>query len=229
VLAPGAVLFRRQIRYLRPMPIAAAIAIASAPLPVRFRARSGPRPGPDVNAQAARRIEAVAERIARAYDAAARLDRLLVALEVPPVDAAARARLARLLDRHGAPHVTLLIRTITESRGNANALVEPMISAVSSVMIFCPDWPSRGLAWIEAFDQVPLLALLQTMVDLELFRPTTIGHYLFMALRNRLFKVFEPPIEKHREKSRRRPKRGNPRSRPSVRFAQSGSGIYDGT
>jgi hypothetical protein len=76
--------------------------------------------------------------------------------------------LARLLDRHGAPHI----------------------------MVFHPDWPSRGLAWIEAFDNVPLMALLQTMVDLELFRPTTIGHYLFMVLRNRLRKVFEPPIEK---------------------------------
>jgi hypothetical protein len=34
-----------------------------------------------------------------------------------------------MLDRHAAPHVTLLIRTIIESDGNANALVEPVISA----------------------------------------------------------------------------------------------------
>jgi hypothetical protein len=62
------------------MPIAAAIASASPP--VRFRARSGPRPRPDVNAQETRRIEAEAERAARARDAAARLDRLLEALEL---------------------------------------------------------------------------------------------------------------------------------------------------
>jgi hypothetical protein len=37
-----------------------------------------------------------------------------------------------------------------------------------------------------------LRALLQTMQDLELFRPTTIGHYYFMVLRRRLAKVFEP-------------------------------------
>jgi hypothetical protein len=172
------------------MPIAA---IASASPPVRLRARSGSRPRPDVNAQAARRVEAEAERVARACDAAARLDRLLEALEVPPVDAAARARLARLLDRHGAQHVILLVRTIIESEGNANALIEPVISAVSSVMVFHPDWPSRGLAWIEAFDEVPLASVLQSMRDLELFRPDTIGHYLFMVLRNRLRKVFEPP------------------------------------
>jgi hypothetical protein len=121
-----------------------AAAIASAPLPVRFRARSRPRPGPDVNAQAARRIEAEAERAARACDAAARLDRLLIALEAPAIDDDARARLARLLDRHGAPHITLLIRTIIESDGNANALVEPVISAVSSVMVFARSGPAAG-------------------------------------------------------------------------------------
>jgi hypothetical protein len=76
--------------------------------------------------------------------AAATLDRLLKALEAPPVDESARARLARLLDRHGAPHVTLLIRTIIESEGNANALIEPVIGAVSSVMVFHPEWANRG-------------------------------------------------------------------------------------
>jgi hypothetical protein len=186
------------------MPIAAAI--ASAPLPVRFRARSAPRPCPDINALAARRVEAEAERTARARDAAARVDRLLATLEAPAIDDDARARLARLLDRHGAPHIILLVRTITESRGNANALVEPVISAVSSVMIFCPEWANRGLAWIEAFDNVPLMAWLQTMQDLQLFRPTSIGHYYFLSLRNRLRKVFEPPTVRRsnrRERSER--------------------------
>jgi hypothetical protein len=191
----GRFCFAPQISYCGLMqPIAAAIASASPP--VRFRARGAPRPGPDVTAQAARRCEAEAERTARAHDAAARLDRLLEALEAPPVDAAARARLAKLLDRHGAQHVILLVRTIIESEGNANALVEPVISAVSSLMIFCPEWANRGLFWVEAFDHVPLLAWLQTMQDLQLFRPTSIGHYYFLSLRNRLRKVFAPPIEK---------------------------------
>jgi hypothetical protein len=151
----------------------------------------------------ARRIEAEAERTARACDAAARVDRLLVALEVPPVDAAARARLARLLIRHGEAHIILLIRTIIESEGNAAALVEPVVSAVSSVMVFHPEWPCRGLAWIEAFDDVPLMPLLQAMQDLDLFRPDTIGHYLSLVLRRRLRKVFEPPKVKP-------PRKGSP-------------------
>jgi hypothetical protein len=172
-------------------PIAAAIASASPP--VRLRARSRSRPGPDVNAMEARRIEAEAERTARACDAAARLDRLLEALEAPAIDDDARARLARLLIRHGEAHIILLLRTILESDGNANALVEPVISAISSVMVFHPDWPNRGLNWIAAYDHVPLLGLLLTMQDLQLFRPDTIGHYYFLSLRNRLRKVFEPP------------------------------------
>jgi hypothetical protein len=107
------------------------IAIASAPLPVRSRARGGSRPRHDADALTAS-CEAGAIRIVRVRDTADRdkaaaetLQRLLKALEAPPVDEGARARLARLLDRHGAPHVTLLVRTILESEGNANALVEP--------------------------------------------------------------------------------------------------------
>src|SRR5258708_14502118 len=60
-------------------------------------------------------------------------------------------------------------------------------------MVFCPDWPNRGLAWIEAFDNVRVMALLQTMVDLDLFRPTTIGLCFFMVVRRGLGKVFNPP------------------------------------
>jgi hypothetical protein len=42
--------------------------------------------------------------------------------------------LQRLIYWHGQEHVTLLIRTIIKSEGNAVALIEPVIGAVSSVM-----------------------------------------------------------------------------------------------
>jgi hypothetical protein len=80
---------------------------------VRSRANGGSRPRSKAGALASARE-------------AATLDRLLVALEAPPVDDAARARLARSLIRHGEQHVILLVRTIIESEGNAAALVEPM-------------------------------------------------------------------------------------------------------
>jgi hypothetical protein len=127
------------------MPSAAVL--TSAPRPVRSRARGGSRPKRGADALAARCCEAEAVRIVRISDTAARdtaaakaLDRLLVALQAPPIDEAARARLARSLDRHGEAHVILLVRTIIESEGNAAALVEPVISAVSSLMIFHPEW-----------------------------------------------------------------------------------------
>lgn len=167
----------------------------NAPL-VRYRTRRAKRAQPDTDALAglydAHAVTLVRHR-PRRKAATAELQVLLEALEAPAIDDEARARLQRLLDRHGAEHVTLLIRTIIESEGNAGALSEPIISAVSSVMVFHKAWPDRGLSWIAAFDTIPLAALLQTMRDLDLFEPASLGHYLFLVLRNRLAKVFEPP------------------------------------
>ena len=87
----------------------------------------------------------------------------------------------------------LLVRTIIESNGNENALVEPVVSAVSSVMIHCRPWTDKGLAWVEAFDQIPLLETVATMRGLNLFKEASLSHYLFMILRNRLWDVFGPP------------------------------------
>jgi site-specific DNA recombinase len=86
------------------MPIAAAI--ASASLPVRFRAKGGSRPKPDDDEHEAGELRFVRSRasITRDKAAAETLQRLLVALEAPPVDQAARAKLQRSLTRHGAPH-----------------------------------------------------------------------------------------------------------------------------
>jgi hypothetical protein len=121
---------------------------------------------------------------------------LLKDMEAPPVDDIARARLERLIYWHGADHVTLLVKAIIESEGNQDALVEPVISAVSSVMSFKPEWPNRGGAWIEAFDKIPLVTLLRTLRGLKIFQPGGMGesqHYL-VSLRNQLWEIFEPPV-----------------------------------
>jgi hypothetical protein len=96
---------------------------------------------------------------------------VLVDLEAPPIDEPARLRFAKLLDRWGAEHVALLIRTIIESEGNGNALVEPIISAVSSVMSLHRAWADRGLAWIEAFASIPLVGIVETMRGAEVICP----------------------------------------------------------
>ena len=108
-----------------------------------------------------RRVDLQRER--RAAD---QLTGLLASMEAPPIDEAACQRLQRLIYFHGPQHVTLLIRTIVESEGNECALVEPVISAVSSVMSSHRQWTERGLAWIGAFDSIPLLAIVETMRSL---------------------------------------------------------------
>jgi hypothetical protein len=126
--------------------------------------------------------------------AAEQLAELLARMEAPPIDEAARQRLQRLIYWHGPEHVTLLIRTITESEANEGALVEPVISAMSSVMSSHRDWTDKGLAWIEAFDSIPLLAIVETMRGLDLFKESSLSHYLSTILSNKLQKSLEPPV-----------------------------------
>jgi hypothetical protein len=135
----------------------------------------------------------MAHRRERERWAAEQLKQLLTDMEVPPIDEAARQRLERLIYFHGPEHAILLIRTIIESEGNEAALVEPVIGAVSWVMSRHRDWTDKGLAWIEAFDSIPLLAIVETMRGLDLFKESSLAHYLSMILNNKLLRVMEPP------------------------------------
>jgi hypothetical protein len=145
-----------------------------------------------------------------------KLQKILDALEVPPIDLEVRRTLQRLLHRReffggdGLGCVTLLIRTILESEGNQDALIEPIVSAVS----FCmrPEWTEKGLAWIEAFDRIPLTAILQTMRGLDLFSEKSIGHYYSIAIRNKLWAILEPSVSKPAIK--RKPRTAPPKRRP---------------
>jgi hypothetical protein len=67
--------------------------------------------------------------------------------------------LERILNRHGAGHLTFALRTIVETGHNANALAEPVVWAVSDVVLAQPAWASTGLSWLEAFDRIDLLEL----------------------------------------------------------------------
>ncbi|WP_051677261.1 hypothetical protein [Bradyrhizobium sp. URHD0069] len=62
----------------------------------------------------------------------------------------------RIRRRYGEGHLILLLRTIMESENNRMALVEPVIWAISDVMLANPRWPSRGLEWLAAFDEIDL-------------------------------------------------------------------------
>jgi hypothetical protein len=141
---------------------------------------------------------------------ALRLKDILIALEIPLIEAKARDRLHVLLHRHGPAHVTLLIRTIIESEGNQDALVEPVVSAISICMD--PQWTERGLAWLEAFDKIPLSATLAKFRELDdAFRGETyivdqVGHYFTIWLRRQLERHFAPPPPPPKVRPARPPK-----------------------
>jgi hypothetical protein len=171
---------------------------------------------------------------------ATQLQDILNALEVPPIDAQTRRTLQRMLHRHdkyfggdGRGHVIFLIRCILESSGNEDALIEPIVSAVS--VCLKPEWTDRGVELIEAFDKIPLIAILETMRGLDLFGEQSLAHYYSIAIRNKLAAILEPADAIGIRKCRAVVKSGRPRTdgRPGRyrrRSAQSGvrrQQIYD--
>ncbi|WP_439925308.1 hypothetical protein [Nitrobacter sp. JJSN] len=135
---------------------------------------------------------------------------ILAAVDAPPVDSQVRLALQRIYHRHemfggdGRGHVTLLLRTILESEGNHDALMEPIVSAVGLAMR--REWTGLGLAWIEAFDQIKLTGILQTMRGLDLFSEQTLPLYLANVLRNKLFKIFATAKPAVKPLAKREPK-----------------------
>ena len=117
------------------------------------------------------------------------LQRLLVEMDRPLIDAAVRSRLLRLQQFHGEGHVRFLITSIIESEGNGDALVEPIVSAVSDIMKRRPDWPERGSLWLEAFDQVPLVPLLDVFRSLNAFTDGELAHHYMICVGRRVGKL----------------------------------------
>jgi hypothetical protein len=129
----------------------------------------------------------------------AAVQEILSALELIDVDAEVRHALQKICYRRdhfhgdGRGHITLLIRTIVESAGNGvDALIAPVVVAVESAMR--PAWTKKGIAWLEAFDRIPLLTLLQAMRSLDLFKESSLGPYLSTAITNKLWKHFGPDV-----------------------------------
>lgn len=132
-----------------------------------------------------------------------RIQEILDAIEAPAVDDATRSLFCRWLyrrqkfaetfrnERYGPEEqIVLVCRAILEFDGNSNALIEPIVSAVSLCMR--PDWTSKGVAWIEAFDQIPLLGTMQALVDL--FGEKAAAEHLKAVLRRKLWAFFGPDV-----------------------------------
>jgi hypothetical protein len=151
-----------------------------------------------------------------------KVQRIFDALEITKVHPEVRSMFQRWTYRHdkygkgmgvSVGDITLLCRTIIESEGNADALDEPIIvSAVHSCMR--DQWTNKGLAWIEAFDKIPLCAILETMRGLE-FDEGEVRQHFSLCIRRKLWKHFgadEAPKPKP-AKVKREPK--PPKRRPA--------------
>ncbi|ORE92687.1 hypothetical protein ATO13_17239 [Stappia sp. 22II-S9-Z10] len=70
------------------------------------------------------------------------------------------AKLRTLFDRHGSDHFRDVLTAILESEGNEDALVAPIVAAVSSLLRAHPRWWRDGAStWLEVMDGIDLLAL----------------------------------------------------------------------
>jgi hypothetical protein len=68
----------------------------------------------------------------------------------------ARQAIRKLMAKHGEGHAAFVLKTIVDTGRNATELFGDTISAVSDVMLARPEWPERGLAWMDAFDGIDL-------------------------------------------------------------------------
>jgi hypothetical protein len=83
-----------------------------------------------------------------------------------------------------------MVLRVFESDVNHDALVEPILSAMSWVA--SPEFAKHGLALLDAIDQIKLTGLLATMHGLDVFSEQSIGSYLATAIRNKAMKILEP-------------------------------------
>jgi hypothetical protein len=154
---------------------------------------------------------------AKPWDAAIsqRVQEILDALEAPPIDKVTRDTFCRWLHRRRKfadvfrnepleveEHIILTCRAILESKGNDNALIEPIVTAVSLCMR--PQWVSRGVGWIAAFDDIPLVVTLQTLVGL--FGQREAARHFPSVLKRKLWQAFGPDVVVGAKPAKRAPK-----------------------
>ncbi|WP_108661051.1 hypothetical protein [Acuticoccus kandeliae] len=71
----------------------------------------------------------------------------------------ASATLKKILAEHGEGHLRLVLFSITETTNNKRALIEPVITAVSALILNHPRWVENTLSWLDEMDKINLLDL----------------------------------------------------------------------
>jgi hypothetical protein len=151
-----------------------------------------------------------------------RLQAIIDALEIGDLPKDVRLFLQKKLRRHdflrsvdakrfhakGEEEVTLLLRTVFESSNGPAALTSPILQAVSSCME--PRWVDQALAWIEFFDSVGLVGLLEQIRALDFCDEGDLETHLREAIRRRLVRRFGAPKIAAPKKPAARPKMSRP-------------------
>ena len=129
-----------------------------------------------------------------------RLQVIVDALEIDKLSKDVRLYLQMLLRRYdllrstdakrfsakGEEEVTILLRVVFESTNGQAALRLPILRAVKTCLH--PVFVGKGLLLLEAFDQIDLVGLHATLIDLGL------ADQLDRALRHKLVQILGPPI-----------------------------------
>jgi hypothetical protein len=116
-----------------------------------------------------------------------------------------RATDAKRFPETGSECVTLLLRTIAESSNGTTALTLPILRAVSSCMD--PRFTDRGLLWIEFFDTVRLVELLEQIRALDFCSDADAETHLRAAIRRRLERRFPHQVAAVKAKAAPKPPR----------------------
>lgn len=72
-----------------------------------------------------------------------------------PGETCAVQTMERIMADHGPAHLTLVLRSIVETRNNALELVAPTLWALSKLILAHPHW-TQTTAWLDALDEANL-------------------------------------------------------------------------
>lgn len=129
---------------------------------------------------------------------AAEVRSILDAIDAPLADDQVMFQFQKTLYRgrmfavDGRGKIVLACRCILESKDNEGAFAEPFVSAVLSTAC-AEEFAGCGLELIEAFDQIPLVEILETMRRLEFFCLSDVKSALSQIVRNKLRRILFPP------------------------------------
>lgn len=75
-----------------------------------------------------------------------------------PGETCAEQSMERILRVYGPGHLTIVLKSIVETKNNNRQLVAPMIWAVSDIILAYPHWAAT-MAWLDALDETDLAEL----------------------------------------------------------------------